>query len=148
MNKKIIIIIIGFVFLGTSILVAKTMYSRYSGKYHFYRGDIISILKERIDLSDEQTAKLNTLLESSKVKREEFRENFSGKRKELVELFFKEGVTREEINLKIDKLAPEIIDFVKYISGIVLDVKSVLTKEQVKELRESYKKRSCRFGKE
>ena len=140
MNKKIIIIfVIMIAFLGTSFLFSKEMYSH-------YRGDIISILKKKIDLTDEQTEKLNPILESSKAKRKEFRNNFREKRKEFAELFFKEGLTKEEINAKIDELSPKAIDFAKYILGLAIDIKGILTKEQVNKLKESYTKRSCKFS--
>ena len=140
MNKKIIIIfVIMIAFFVTSFLIAKEMYSH-------YRGDIISILKKKIDLTDEQTEKLNPILESSKAKREEFKNNFRNKRKEFVDLFLKDGVTKDEINAKIDEFSPEAIDFAKYILGLAIDIKGILTKEQVNKLKESYTKRSCKFS--
>ena len=146
MNKKrIIIIALVIAFLGTSFLIAKGMYSRYKDRYAFYRGDIVSILKKRIDLTDEQVNKLNAIIESTKDKRKEFRDKMKDKRKEFIDLFFKEGTTKEDINAKIDELNPELVDFANYMSGVVLDVKAILTKEQIDKLKESYNKKSCPF---
>jgi len=146
-KKKIIIIALVISFLGTSLLIAKGMYSHYKGKYYFYRGDFVSYLKEKIDLTDEQVDKLNAFIESTKDKRKEFRDKFKEKRQEVVDLFFKEGTSKEEINSKIDELNPDMLEFAKYMSGVVLDAKAILTKEQVEKLRESYNKRSCPLSK-
>ncbi len=149
-SKKTLLYLLLTIILVFSVGAGTIGYSAYKGYQCYSQGKIADYIlekwKTRLDLSDAQTEEIKALIDNTKAQRQETREKLLSERKAVAELFFTEGSTKEELQSEINNIRDEISGLVDTFAGVAIDIRNVLTPEQLNKLKEHYESRSyCRY---
>jgi Spy/CpxP family protein refolding chaperone len=152
-RKKVLVLTLVVAFMGLSLAAGSRVFSYYRGYHHFASGDhgeftgyLIERWKERLDLTDTQADQIRALIEATGDERVKSREYFRTKGKEMVELFFEEGTTKEQLEAEMADMQDEVSKMMTTYAGLAIDLRDTLTPEQLEKVKTYYEeKRSCRF---
>ncbi|RMF94249.1 MAG: hypothetical protein D6734_08280 [Candidatus Schekmanbacteria bacterium] len=126
-------------------------YTGYKGYRCYSQGKIVDYIlekwKERLDLTDGQVEEIKALIENTKEERQKIRDSLCSERKAIAEIFFREDSTKDELMNELNKVKDNISRLMESFSGLAIDIKNVLTPEQLNKLKEYYEQKGyCRFA--
>lgn len=150
-TKKSLLYLPLIVILVFSVAAVSVGYSAYKGYQCYSQGKIAEYILEkwetRLDLSNAQIEEIRALIDDTKVKRQEVRNKLLSERKAVAELFFTEGSTKEELLTEINNIKSDISALMDTFAGTAIDIRNVLTPEQLEKLKEYCANKSyCRYG--
>jgi Spy/CpxP family protein refolding chaperone len=149
-KKKLLLLTLVLTFVGLSLAVGSRVFSYYRGYHHFSQGEVADYLierwKERLDLTDAQATQMKALIEDTRGQRESSRQYMRAKGKEMMDLFFQEGTTKEQLEVEMEDMHAEISKMMTTFAGLAIDIKDTLTPEQLEKMRTYYEEKSyCRY---
>ena len=149
-KKKLLVLTLVLAFVGFSFAAGSRVFSYYRGYHHFAHGEFSNYLidkwKERLDLTETQAEQMKALIEDTKEQRASNRQYMRTKGKEMLDLFFQEETTREQLEAEIAEMHDEISKMTITYAGLAIDIKDTLTPEQLGKLKTYYEEKSyCRF---
>ncbi len=144
-KKKLVVLTLVVTFVGLSLAAGSRVFSYYRGYRHYTDGGVSNYLiekwKERLDLTEAQASQIKALIEDTSDQRKSDREYMRAKRKKIMELFFEEGTTKEELEAEMPEVHDEISKMMTTYAGLAIDIKNTLTPEQLEKLRTSFEER-------